>query len=64
MELLPSNAKLTRMPAICFWGMLGTLLTSGAIPEPQLKAFAHIVVVSSFVRGPFQPVALQVTCSA
>ena len=60
MDALPSNAKLTRMPAICYWGMLGTLLTSGAIPEATLMGFAHIVVASSFARGPFQPVSLQV----
>ena len=59
-DMLPSNAKLTRMPAICYWGMLGTLLTSGAIPEATMRSFAYIVVASSFARGPFQPVALQV----
>ena len=65
---LPGNARLIRMPAICFWGMLGTLLESGAISQSLLQSFTHIVVASSFVRGPFLPVQLQVNlvwaCSA
>ena len=56
---LPSNARLIRMPAICFWGMLGTLLESGAISQALLQSFTNIVVASSFVRGPFLPVPLQ-----
>ena len=59
-DRLPSNARLIRMPAICFWGMLGTLFESGALSQDLLRSFTYITVASSFMRGPFLPVALQV----